>query len=187
MGFYVIWMRRMIGWIVLALVIYVGFKGVGMVARMIYPLPYREILQAKAAENNLDYLLVAAVIRTESKFNEQALSSKGAVGLMQLQPETAIWAAQQMKIKIREEDLQDVDVNISIGCWYLRNLLDEFDNNLIVALAAYNGGRGNVRKWLEAGSWDGKLDTIDNIPFWETKGFVKKVLKSYNAYNRIYR
>jgi soluble lytic murein transglycosylase len=81
------------------------------------------------------------------------------------------------------EKLQNPDLNIKIGTWYLSSLLREFDNNTILALAAYNGGRGNVAKWLAQGRMQ---QNEDDIPFPETRNFVMRVKRSYKWYRRLY-
>lgn len=161
--------------------------GLRVVAYTLYPFPYREVITAEARANDLEPLLVAAVIRVESKFQPDRVSSRDARGLMQVVPETGLWVAEQMNIgPIEADDLFDVEVNVAIGTWYLASLRDEFDQNLVAALAAYNGGRGNVNHWMEEGVWDGHLDTLDRIPYRETREFVRRVLDDYQIYRWLY-
>ncbi|NLC77073.1 MAG: lytic transglycosylase domain-containing protein [Clostridia bacterium] len=154
--------------------------------RVFYPLPYRDTIFAQAEAAGVDPYLVMAVIRVESKFRPKALSVRGAKGLMQLMPETARWAAGQMGEEYRPDLLFDVVYNTKIGCWYLASLIEEFDGNLPAALAAYNGGPNNVKQWLQEGKWNGELETVDDIPFQETRDFVRRVLKDHDTYRRIY-
>lgn len=154
--------------------------------RLFYPFPYRESILRHSREFALDPNLVAAVIRVESKFRSNAESHRGARGLMQLMPETAQWVAEQMGIAYKDGDLFDPDYNIAVGCWYLSHLLQEFDYNLTAALAAYNGGRGNVHQWLEEGVWNGEIETLEQIPFRETRQFVARVLHDYKIYTYLY-
>lgn len=157
------------------------------VLRLFYPLPERELLFTHGQKNRVDPYLLAAIIRVESRYNPLAESDQGARGLMQLMPETATWAAEKMGMESFHPDmLFDPETNIAIGSWYLRSLNDEFQGRLPVILAAYNGGRGNVKEWLETKKWDGSLKTIDRIPFPETRVFVQRVLKGYRIYKRIY-
>jgi soluble lytic murein transglycosylase len=151
-----------------------------------YPLKYREILFTRAQENGLDPFLVAAVIRTESGFKPGATSSQGARGLMQIMPETGEWVAGQMGVKYSPDLLYDPDYNVRLGCWYLKSLQSEFGGDTILALAAYNGGRNNVRQWLEDRRWTGEHHTLDQIPFKETRLYVAKVMKDFALYRRIY-
>lgn len=151
-----------------------------------YPLKYRELIFQHAAQNGLDPLLVAAVIKTESNYRPDAVSARGAVGLMQLMPETARWVALQEQESFTPACLLDPETNIRLGTRYLSGLLREF-GALVPALAAYNGGRGNVKKWLAEGKWTGRAADLDQIPFPETKQFIRKTLWAYRAYRSLYR
>jgi len=152
----------------------------------LYPLEYREILFLRAAERGLDPYLVAAVIRAESRFRPRAISAQGARGLMQIMPETGKWVAEQMEIPFDPELLYDPDYNIRLGCWYLSNLLNEFDGNRVLALAAYNGGRNNVKQWLAEERWTGEAHTLEQIPFGETRHYVAVVLRDHKRYQWLY-
>lgn len=155
--------------------------------RLLYPMHYEEVIVRKARQFQLDPFLVAAVIRVESKFDPQAKSPKGALGLMQLMPETAKWAAGKMNLVYSQERLFDPEFNISIGCWYLALLKSQFKGNTAAALAAYNGGRTTVNKWLEQKQWNGSLEDAENIPYFETRQYVRKVLRYYERYSKIYK
>ncbi|MDN5348263.1 MAG: soluble lytic murein transglycosylase [Clostridia bacterium] len=154
--------------------------------RFLYPLPYSQIIFSVARQSRLDPLLVAAVIRVESKFYPWAKSERGALGLMQLMPETARWVAEMQGLKYEGEKLMEPEYNLKLGCWYLAHLRDEFGGDLVPALAAYNGGRGRIRTWLNEGIWDGSLDTLDRIPYAETREFVKRVIYDYRIYRLLY-
>lgn len=154
--------------------------------RMFYPLPYRDIIFAHAEAVDIDPYLAMAVIRVESKFRPHAQSIRGARGLMQLMPDTAQWVAQQMGEEFHPDMLFDVEYNTKIGCWYLAKLIKDFEGNLPLALAAYNGGPTNVKQWLNEGKWNGDVDRLHQIPFAETREFVEKVLDGYETYRRIY-
>ncbi|MGE5404494.1 MAG: lytic transglycosylase domain-containing protein [Candidatus Saccharibacteria bacterium] len=154
---------------------------------LFYPQPNKELVFQYAKAYDVDPYLVFALIRTESQFKSDATSSRGAVGLMQIMPETARWSARQLGIKNYEDSqLSDPRINIQIGCWYLSNLSREFQGQQPLVIAAYNAGRGNVREWLVQGIWDGSLDKIQNIPFPETRSHVKRVLNDYDIYCTIY-
>lgn len=155
--------------------------------RWAYRLDHQEIIAMESKRQKIDPNLVAAVINVESHWQIDAVSPKGASGLMQLMPETANWVAQQAGFDaFKPKDLFKAEVNIQLGSWYLADLLKEFDHNVAVAVAAYNGGRGNVENWLKAKTWDGTLDNADQIPFSETRNYVVKVLNQYRIYSRIY-
>jgi len=170
------------------LILYLFITRANYLARFVYPLHYGEIISAEAQKNELEPLLVAAVVWVESGFNKEAQSSKGALGLMQIMPETGFWVAEQIGMEdFTEEKLYDPLVNITIGTWYLRDLFRQFDGNRYAALAAYNGGRGHVSRWLHSGLWDGSRESLGNIPFPETRSFVLRVEQTYRRYQQIYQ
>lgn len=156
------------------------------VQKILYPIPHSEYVFRYAESYHIDPYLVAAVIRAESRFSHTAESGSGARGLMQIMPDTAEWAAEQLKMDFHPEMLFDPQYNIKIGCWYLRQLQNTFHGDLTVVLASYNAGQGNVQRWLEEGVWDGKLTGLDQIPFTETRLYVQKVLTYYNRYRLLY-
>ena len=155
--------------------------------KMLYPLKYEEIIIASARRYQLDPSLVAAIVFVESKYIPTASSYRGARGLMQIMPNTGMWIAEQLAMK--EFDLNmlfDTLINVSFGCWYLANLQQEFNDDLIVVLAAYNAGRGNVKKWLESNTWDGCQENIEHLPFPETRRYIQQVLAVDEKYREIY-
>ena len=106
---------------------------------------------------------------------------------MQLLPTTAAWAAEKMDLEDFEEAmLLDPKVNIRIGCWYLSYLSAQFPGSHEVVLAAYNGGMGNVRKWLQNEDYSGDGQKLDHIPYPETRNYVTKVQDAYEIYKEIY-
>ena len=132
--------------------------------------------------------MVAAVIQAESRYNKDARSRKGALGLMQLMPETAKWALPQMGYsEAAEQFLDDPALNIEVGTWYLRWLLNYYGERWPVVIAAYNAGQGAVDRWLREGRWDGRATTLEQIPYPETRRYVRKVLFYYQKYRHIYR
>lgn len=157
------------------------------VGRLLYPFPYREAIEKHATAYGVDPLLVVAVIRVESKFDPDAVSRRGALGLMQLMPATADWIAQQLGItSLTKEMILTPEINIRMGAWYLANLAAEFDNNQELILAAYNAGRGQVAAWLAEGTWSGSYEDVENIPFPETRDYISKVKAAYNRYQALY-
>lgn len=154
----------------------------------LYPYPYQEEVRTYAKKYHVDSNLVVAVIKTESNFKPDAVSHRGAIGLMQLMPATAEWIAGQLNDEsFSVERLYEPDLNIRYGIWYLAELQEEFDNNPVLVLAAYNAGRGNVREWMEKNHWDMGFHEIDAIPFDETREYVHKVLKNQEKYKKLYR
>ncbi len=156
--------------------------------KFIYPYPYQEITLKYAEKYGVDSSLVAGVIMSESKFNHKVHSDKGAVGLMQLMPETAQSISENLGEGIcTEEELHEPDRNIRYGTWYLSSLAEEFQGNEVLMLAAYNAGRGNVHSWMEEYGWEYDFSSIDEIPFSETKGYVRDVLNNQAKYKQLYR
>ena len=173
--------------LIFVILIFIISSAIGFVVYSIYPLYYKDYIGEYSIEHSLDPYLVAAIINTESSFNKDAQSPKNAKGLMQITDQTGQWAAEQLGLEDYEnKDLFDPELNIEIGTWYLEKLEKEFDGDLNKMLAAYNGGSGNVNKWLrdEEYSKDGK--NLDKIPFKETENYVKKVKADYEAYKKIY-
>lgn len=152
-----------------------------------YPTPYKDLVTQYCAEHNVDPFLVTALMRVESRFRPHVVSEKGARGLMQVMPDTARWVAQELGMdQFDPEMLHDPRINLRIGTWYLASLEREFGGDKVIVLAAYNAGRGNVRKWLDTTRWTGRIEEIDRIPFPETRDYVRKVLRLYEMYVRVY-
>lgn len=154
------------------------------VQRLLFPLRYEaELLQAARAAA-VDPWLVAAVVYHESGFRPEAVSDEGAVGLMQLLPSTADWAAEESGLDSFEgASLRRPDVNLRLGAWYLAWLLERFEGNPVLALAAYNGGQHTVDEWRKG---SGPSLTVEELPFPETRHFVQKVLDTRERYRRLY-
>ena len=155
--------------------------------KIVYPLQYDYMVRQYAYEDHVDPALVAAVILVESKFNQSAASHRGASGLMQIMPDTGKWIAEEMGIKnFTPDQLNDVQTNIRMGTWYLAYLLKEYDGNTVLALAAYTAGRGHVDEWMEKYGWDKNFEKIEEIPFTETREYVKMVLLKRERYKALY-
>jgi soluble lytic murein transglycosylase len=148
------------------------------------PLQHQDIIRQQAAEKHLDAALIAGVIYAESKFDPRT-SRAGAVGLMQLLPQTAAFVARQSGgTEFVPGDLATPQVNIAYGSYYLRYLIDHYRGQVMPALAAYNAGITNVDRWLSRA--DGQGFTIDAIPFPETQAYVERVLRAQRDYRRTY-
>lgn len=153
------------------------------IQKYIYPKKYSEYVIKYSNKYNIDENLVYSIIKAESKFKKDALSHKGAKGLMQISDITRDWAIEELELgKI---DIYDEETNILIGCWYLNKLYQEF-KDLDLVIAAYNGGSGNVSKWLQNQEYSEDGKKLNNIPFNETSKYLKKVKKYYSNYNSIY-
>jgi soluble lytic murein transglycosylase len=143
-----------------------------------YPLEYEQIVRAHARNYDLDPSLLAAVIYAESRFDPNVVSDAGAVGLMQLLPETAKGIAVRTGgTKFVLADLRDPEINVRYGSWYLDHLRDHYEGDTRLALAAYHAGQGNVDRWLEDGS---------GIAFPETRAYVDEVDRVRLMYARAY-
>jgi soluble lytic murein transglycosylase len=150
------------------------------------PLQYQDIIRDQAAADHLDPALIAAVIDAETKFDART-SSAGAEGLMQLLPSTAQFLAMRTNgYKFKVSDLGKPDVNIAYGSYYLRFLLDQYDGNVVEALAAYNAGETNVDKWIATARSAGHAFGVNDIPFPETRAYVEKVLEAQKDYRHTY-
>ena len=158
-----------------------------MQRQYLYPYPYRSVVEHYAAKYKVDSSLVAGMILSESKFRNEAKSHRGAIGLMQLMPETAMWISEQLDDKEYElSELREPQKNIEYGTWYIASLEEEFEGNDVLALAAYNAGRGNVHDWMEERHWDMNFNEVSAIPYEETRAYVASVLKNRKKYLELY-
>ncbi len=146
------------------------------------PFPYQPTVLRTARLTGVDPYLAAAVIRVESRFRPDAVSSRGAVGLMQLLPSSAAWISLQMH-RQGSANLYNPATNIALGTWYLKYLLETYHNNSTLALAAYNGGPETVDRWLKSGVLTENQRSYRNIPYPETADFVRRV----HEFRLIYR
>ena len=175
-------MRKVVPIAVLVLAVSVGFVYFRngeptWFERIRYPLRYEQIVRGHARNYDLDPALLAAVIYQESKFRADAKSSSGAIGLMQLRPDTAEGIAIRTGgTKFRTSDLYNPEINVRYGSWYLRHLLDKYGDERD-ALAAYNAGQRNVDEWRAEGK---------GIQFPETRAYVDRVEHLKHIYARAY-
>lgn len=173
--------------ILLVIAIFVIFCRFIVLPNILFPQKYLEYVDKFSEKYNIEPSLVYAVMLTESHFVPDALSPKGAKGLMQISDITGQWAAQEIGIMGYSNDsLYNPEVNIEIGCWYLNKLIIQFDEPLETALAAYNAGSGNVSKWLKNSQYSEDGKTLKQIPFKETRDYIKKVLTAKKVYEMLY-
>jgi soluble lytic murein transglycosylase len=157
------------------------------ILRLLYPLEYKEVIIEYGQLHKIDPPLLAALIKTESNFQPDAISNKGAKGLMQITTSTGEWIAQTAGVDGFEEGmLFDPETNIKLGSWYIEHLANYYNGDFELVFAAYNGGRGNVDKWLKDKSLSSDGVSLDKIPFPETESFVMRVRKNYSIYKKIY-
>jgi soluble lytic murein transglycosylase len=155
------------------------------ILKLLYPYHYKAVIRHyldEISSDNFNTCFILSIIREESRFNTRAVSPVGALGLMQLMPDTAEWLN---KDRITKEAIFDPALNIKLGVLYLKFLEERFDFNAAV-LSAYNGGPSNVKKWLSYREEENIQQYIEEIPFNETRNYVKKVLTSYAIYKMLY-
>ena len=157
-----------------------------IILKHLYPIKFKEQVYEYSKELDIDPMLTLAIIKTESNFKEDAVSSSGAIGLMQLMERTAKEQARKLNIEYSKEILYSSDINLKIGLNYFNTLLDYYNQNYILAFAAYNAGLGNVQKWINDGTIKPDGSDIENIPFKETNMYVRKIIKNYEIYKKIY-
>jgi len=151
-----------------------------------YPAPYRVELQEYVRINDLDEAWVYGLMRQESRFTAHANSSVGAAGLMQIMPATARWAAQRLGMKgYRNALIHEFGTNLKLGTYYLKTVLSQFDNNPVLASAAYNAGPNRAQQWRGDMTLEGAI-YIETIPFDETRDYVRKVMSNTAYYSRLF-
>ena len=152
---------------------------------VLFPIKEKRYIEEICIKYNLELSLVLSIINIESGWDEKALSSSGAVGLMQVMPATAKEVAEKLSLTDYSDDgLYNRKTNIEIGCFYFRYLLDNFDNDENLALCAYNAGPNTIRSWQENNEyWDG--EKLIKIPYPETEKYVKKAKTNKKIYNFI--
>ena len=172
--------------LLLIIIIYKVFNFEDKILKYLYPMEYKEIVYQYSEELNIDPMLTFAIIKTESNFDEKAKSRSGAIGLMQLMEGTAREQAVKLDMEYHREMLFNPNKNLKLGLNYFNTLLDYYKQNYILAFASYNAGLGNVQKWIQEGIIQEDGSDIENIPFKETNMYVRKVLKTYEIYKKLY-
>ena len=179
--------------IIFVIIIIIMFIFLGLykndILRIIYPKTYGEIVSSYSQKYDVEENLIFAVIKAESNFKNEAVSHKGAIGVMQIMKETGEEIANSIGLDLNteniEEELGSLENNINIGTKYLSDLLERYQNKE-VALAAYNAGIGTVDNWIEKGIIKRDGSDIENIPYKETNNYVRKILRDYDIYNVIW-
>ncbi len=156
--------------------------------RFVYMWDYQQDIITYSEKNNVDPFLIAAIIKNESNFKHKAVSGVGAVGLMQIMPDTGRWIAEQMGLAdYKDSDLYQTRTNIRMGCWYVGELEHEFQHNLVLLMIAYNAGRGQTHDWMQENGWDYNFNDIKAIPYADTREYVAKVLQDRDKYYLLYK
>ncbi len=151
-----------------------------------YPRPYSATIETAASEFGVDPLLVWSVMRAESRYDPEALSYVGARGLMQVMPPTQAWIAEKLEEDLAPGDAFIPETNIRMGAWFLRFLLDYFDGDLDLTIAAYNGGAGSVESWQANPMVSNRDDLLRWISFGETREYLERVSLNYQVYRELY-
>lgn len=152
-----------------------------------YPMTYAPEIRAAAAEFSLDPAYVASVVLAESSFDAEAVSSVGAIGLMQIMPDTGEWIAGKLEDEPFDvQRLYQPEVNLRYGCWYLRFLLDRYDGDMYTASTAYHQGQGRVDQWLEDPEYSEDGRTLTAISSAVTDTYVNRIMESYANYQELY-
>jgi soluble lytic murein transglycosylase len=171
-------MRKTVPIIIIAVLAAVSLFYFDIPFNLLRPMFHTDTIKRYAGQYGLDPLFVTAVIKVESKFFRQARSHRGAIGLMQLLPSTAHELAGELGYRdFSDADLEDPNVNINLGMYYLYKLKKEYNDNEILALAAYNAGTGKVQSWYRVNPLLGV--EIGDIPYRETRAYVRSVMRTY--------
>lgn len=157
-----------------------------IILKKIYPQKYNEYVYKYSIENNVDPLLIFSVIKAESNFDETVVSSSGAVGLMQLMENTAMEQASKIGKNYEYKDLYNPEINIELGISYLSQLISKYNGNIYLAVTAYNAGIGVVDGWIQEGIIKPDGSDIENIPYKETNIYVRKIVRNYKIYQKLY-
>lgn len=157
-----------------------------VIAKIIYKTKYIDIINAECQNYNVDKYEILSIIKAESNFNSDAVSSKNAIGLMQLTPETANWCAKKMGFReVTQTDLLNPEINIKLGVYYYSYLLQRY-GDMNTALAAYNAGMGKVDLWLEDSRYSKDGKTILTTPYEETNKYIIKINNNLKMYKFLY-
>jgi soluble lytic murein transglycosylase len=155
--------------------------------QLLFPLPYEKDLVRSAKERNLDPYMVAALIRQESEFDPQALSAKHAYGLTQVEPSTGRALARRAGVKrFSNRSLFQPAINLKLGAYYLRGLLDQWGGQWEQTLASYNAGKSRVNDWITWNQYQEPAEFVESIPFTETREYVEAVLRNASVYRQLY-
>lgn len=182
----------------LVLLFFVGvlFYRTDWVGQWLYPVSYEAHILQEAQIHAVNPVLMAAVIRVESNFVPDRVSPKNAVGLMQIMPDTANWIIEMAGYNHASlENLDEPAVNIQLGAWYLQRLGQQFadhlqgrprEDQIAMIAAAYNAGPGSLSRWLSEGVWDGSYASREQIPYGETRHYVRRIVHYYEIYEDYY-
>ncbi len=173
--------------ILLMVLLFNEFNVYNLIKKQMYKQEYSEYVNKYAELYEIDPMWIYAIIKVESNFNKDATSGSGAKGLMQLMDNTASDLAKELSIfNFDSNMLYDPEINIMLGTMYFSKLLVKYNDNYALAIAAYNGGIGNVDNWIKNGIIESDGSNIENVPYKETNMYVRKTLNAYSAYVELY-
>ena len=158
------------------------------IERRLYPRSYEEIIADASAEFDVPAELLYATVKVESDFDPEAVSKAGAVGLMQMVPDTFLWLTgdEHLGEHLPQSRLTDPEVSIRYGAYYLSYLYRRFDYDWELASIAYNAGEGNLKKWLSDPEYTNDEGELKTIPFPETRSYIKKINSAVKTYRALY-
>ncbi|HEY8422940.1 MAG TPA: lytic transglycosylase domain-containing protein [Thermoclostridium sp.] len=157
------------------------------ILKSMFPTPHLDVVEKYARDHQVKITMVYAVMKAESGFRANVVSHKGAVGLMQITEATGKWIASELGItEYTTDKLNDPELNIRLGCWYLSYLIKRFDGNTELALAAYNAGEGTVSRWIDSDTIGWEDSRIKSLPYKETEKYLVRVNRIYFVYKTLY-
>ncbi len=148
-----------------------------------YPVKFQNEVNFSSENNRVEKEIIYSFINVESGFNENSVSNKGAVGLMQIMPSTAEWIALKKGEVFETDDLKNPKINIEYGSFYIAYLIDYF-KDFSLAVCAYNAGMGNVKSWLKNPEYSSNGKELHKIPFKETEDYINKIKKNLRHYEK---
>lgn len=176
--------------VILIFIVIVPFKAPEKILKIIYPVKYENFVELYADKYDVDKFLIYAVIKAESNFDEKAVSSKGAKGLMQLMESTAKDILKKLDLSIENEklsnELLNPEFNINLGTKYISILIGKY-SSIELALVAYNAGSGHVDEWIEQNVLNADGSNVEEVPYKETNNYVRKILRDYQIYKDLYQ
>ena len=171
--------------IIIAIILKI-FNVYDLIKKQIYKQDYSEYVNKYAEINEIDPMWIYSIIKVESNFNKDATSNSGAKGLMQIMESTAKDMAKNLNLEnFTGEMLYNPEINIMLGTKYFKELLNKYNQNYYLAIAAYNAGHGNVDKWISQDTLKEDGTDAENIPFKETNMYVRKVMRDWKIYKSI--
>jgi len=177
-------LKKFINLIIILLIVFISSL---VIFKTIYKTEYLDIVKKECKKYNCSPYQILAIIKSESNFDENAHSKKGAIGLMQITLETANWCLENLdEDKITEKQLYNPETNIKIGTYYFCYLLERY-GNIDTAISAYNGGMGNVDKWLNNPKYSADGKVITSTPYDETTNYIKKINNNITIYKLLYK